>query len=170
MQFPTQITTQRLLLRQFAHEDWHALHEHYGDPECTKFTFRLALSEGETWRAMASLAGHWHLRGYGPFAVVEASSGQVAGTVGLWAPNDWPEPEIKWALSQRFWRKGYASEAVRSIQAVATPYFGGRPPISLIAEDNEPSLGLAQAVGAKLERVLEFRGSPWHMYRHPPRQ
>jgi predicted acetyltransferase len=167
VQFPTHLNTERLELRQLSHEDWPALHEHYSDLECTRFTFRRALSEGESWRAMASMAGHWNLRGYGPFAAVERSSGQVIGAVGLWAPNDWPEPEIKWALRRRFWRKGYASEAVRAIQVVSTKYFEGRPPISPIAQDNEPSQRFAMAVGATLERVLEFRGAPWHQYRHP---
>jgi RimJ/RimL family protein N-acetyltransferase len=167
MPFPTQIHTTRLTLRQFVEADWKALHEHYSDPECTKFTFRRALSEGESWRAMASMAGHWQLRGYGPFAVVESGTGQVVGAVGLWAPNDWPEPEIKWALVRRFWHQGYAAEAVRAVQAHATSYLGGKPPISLIAEDNERSQRLAVAVGAVLERIVEFRGSPWHVYRHP---
>ena len=115
------------------------------------------------------MAGHWQLRGYGPFAVVETGTGQVVGAVGLWAPNDWPEPEIKWVMLRRFWRKGYATEAVRSIQGPATTHLGGKPPISLIAEDNEPSQRLAVAVGAALERTVEFRGSPWLIYRHPLR-
>jgi RimJ/RimL family protein N-acetyltransferase len=98
---------------------------------------------------------------------VESGTGQVVGAVGLWAPNDWPEPEIKWALVRRFWHQGYAAEAVRAVQAHATSYLGGKPPISLIAEDNERSQRLAVAVGAVLERIVEFRGSPWHVYRHP---
>jgi RimJ/RimL family protein N-acetyltransferase len=165
--FPTSIQTARLQLRQFAHEDWLHLHEHYSDLECTKFTFRRALTEGETWRAMCSMVGHWTVRGYGPFAAVEVSSQTVIGAVGLWYPNDWPEPEIKWALSKRFWGKGYASEAVRAIQVPATKLLAGKPPISFINAENEPSIRLAKAVGAVLESNVEFRGSPWQVYRHP---
>jgi hypothetical protein len=43
---------------------------------------------------MACLLGHWYLRGYGPYAVGEKSSSRVLGSVGLFYPNDWPEPEI----------------------------------------------------------------------------
>jgi len=165
--FPFELRTTRLLLRQFVDEDWRSLHEHYGDLEATRFTFRRALTEGESWRAMCSMVGHWTIRGYGPFAVVEASTGQVAGAVGLWYPNDWPEPEIKWALSRRFWGKGYASEAVRAIQVPAFRHLGGKAPISFINAENESSIRLAQAVNASYEKTVEFRGSPWHVYRHP---
>lgn len=164
---PRQLETDRLLLRQFAHEDWPALHEHYCDIECTRFTFRRALTEGESWRAMCSMVGHWQIRGYGPYALVEKATGQTVGAVGLWYPNDWPEPEIKWALVRRFWGKGFASEAVRAVQAPAAALFNGTPPISFINAENTPSVQLAVAVGATLENTVEFRGSPWHVYRHP---
>lgn len=165
--FPLSIQTPRLHLRQFEHNDWPSLHEHYCDPECTKFTFGRALTEGESWRAMSSMLGHWTLRGYGPFAAVEVATGKVIGAVGLWYPNDWPEPEIKWALSRAFWGKGYASEAVRAIQGPAFLHFGMKAPISFINSENEASLRLAQAVGAMHEKTVDFRGSPWQIYRHP---
>lgn len=165
--FATFLQTARLDLRQFRHDDWVALHEHYGDADSTRYTFGRALTEAESWRAMCSMAGHWAIRGYGPFAVVERSSGAVAGAVGLWYPNDWPEPEIKWALSRRFWGRGFASEAVRAVQAPACRHLGGKAPISFIDARNDASIRLAQAVGAVWERTAEFRGLPWQVYRHP---
>jgi RimJ/RimL family protein N-acetyltransferase len=163
---PLSINTERLVLRQFVAEDWRALHEHYSDLECTKFTFGRALSEGESWRAMATMVGHWQLRGFGPYAVVEQASGVVIGTVGLWFPNDWPEPEIKWALVRKAWGKGFAIEAARAVQPVATAHFGA-PPISLIAEHNLASIKVAETVGATLESQVLFRGNPCRIYRHP---
>ena len=167
MPLPPSISTARLTLRQFLHDDWPAMHAHYADPECTRFTFRRALTEAESWRAMASMVGHWQLRGYGPYAVVETSSQQVIGTAGLWYPNDWPEPEIKWALTRLYWGKGYAKEAVKAIQGLALAHFQGKAPISLIHSENSASIHLAVAVGATLEKEVEFRGVPWLLYRHP---
>jgi RimJ/RimL family protein N-acetyltransferase len=160
------LDTERLTLRQFAHEDWRALHEHYSDPECTRFTFGRALTEGESWRALASMVGHWQLRGYGPYAVVEKATSAMVGTVGLWYPNDWPEPEIKWALLRQAWGKGYAHEAAKAVQRVAAVHFG-KPPISLIGIENTPSIKVALAVGAEFERQILFRGNPCNIYRHP---
>ena len=83
---PEGLETERLVLRMFVEDDWRALHEHYSDAECTRFTFRRALTEAATWRAMASMVGHWQLRGYGPYAVEKKETGEVLGTVGLWYP------------------------------------------------------------------------------------
>ena len=170
MPIPLTLATPRLTLRQFVHDDWPAMHQHYADPECTRYTFRRALTEGESWRAMASMLGHWSIRGYGPYAVVETASQAVLGTAGLWYPNDWPEPEIKWALSRQHWGQGYASEAVRAVQAMVAQHWEQAPPISFINAENSASIQLAKAVGATLEREVEFRGAPWHVYRHPDRR
>ena len=167
---PQVLETGRLRLRPFAHDDWRALHEHFSDEECTRYTFRRALTEAATWRAMASMAGHWLLRGYGPYAVEEKATGTVLGTVGPWYPLEWPEPEIKWALARRHWGRGYASEAVRAVQRMAHECLPELRLISLIDCRNEASIRLALAVGATLERELEFAGGPFHLYRHPVRR
>lgn len=164
---PSRIETARLILREFEGGDWHDLHEHYSDIECTRFTFGRALTEGETWRTMASIVGHWVLRGYGPYALEHKRDGVVLGTAGLWYPNDWPEPEIKWALTRRYWGKGYASEAVRGVQEMARKRLPRISLISLIHADNQRSIRLAESVGATLEREMDFRGGRWCVYRHP---
>ena len=114
---PTELETKRLILRQFQEGDWMDLHHYYSDANATKYTTGREFTEGETWRAMSGMIGHWQLRGYGPYAVVEKSSNKVLGPVGFWYPNDWPSPEIKWALAPQFWGKGFANEATRAVQA-----------------------------------------------------
>lgn len=166
---PERLETERLVLRMFGEDDWRAMHEHYSDPECVRFTFGRAQSESGSWRAVASMLGHWQLRAYGPYALEEKTTRKVLGTVGLWFPIDWPEPEIKWALARQHWGKGYASEAVRAVQAMAHEHLPDLPLISFINAENAASIRLALAVGARLERETEFRGGHWHVYRHPPR-
>lgn len=164
---PTEIETERLRLRQFVESDWRDLHEHYSDAEATEHTFGRSLSEGETWRAMCSMVGHWQIRGYGPYAVEEKSSNRVLGTVGFWYPNDWPSPEIKWALARLYWGKGFASEATRAVQAVGATHLSSISLISFIHENNLPSIKLAESVGAVLEKEVQFRGGAWRIHRHP---
>lgn len=164
---PLVLESPRLILRQFVNDDWRAMHELYGDPECTRFTFGRPLSEGESWRTMASIPGHWQLRGYGPYALEERATGALIGTAGLWYPNDWPEPEIKYALSRRYWGKGFATEAVKRVQVMVAEKWPGKPPISFINAENTASIKLAIAIGARLEQEVEFRGGIWHIYRHP---
>lgn len=164
---PESLETQRLILRQFRDDDWHALHAYFSSPEATRFTVGRAFTEGETWRTMCSMVGHWQIRGYGPYALEEKETGQVIGTAGFWYPNDWPEPEIKWALAPEYWGKGYASEAARAVQAAAHEHLPDTRLISFIHSENHSSIHLAQAVGAMFEVEVEFRGASWHLYRHP---
>ena len=51
---PENIETDRLILRTFDNADWKAIHEHYSDEICIVFTVGRVLTEGESWRAMAS--------------------------------------------------------------------------------------------------------------------
>lgn len=164
---PEEVQTERLVLRQFNDADWQDLHAYYSSEQAITYTVGRVFSEGDTWRAMSSMLGHWQLRGYGPYALEEKSSGRVIGICGFWFPNDWPEPEIKWALSPEFWGKGYASEAARAVQKVGREYLPDISLISFINENNQASIELAKAVGAKFDKAVPFRGATWHIYRHP---
>ena len=164
---PETLQTERLLLRQFVEEDWPDLHEYFADPVATRFTFGRSLSEGETWRALCSMLGHWALRGYGPYALEHKAGGKVIGICGFWYPNDWPEPEIKWALAPAYWGKGYAKEAALAVQKAGRDSMPDIPLISFIDSANRASIRLAESLGARLERETEFRGGIWRVYRHP---
>ena len=166
MLVPLTLETDRLILRQFREEDWHDLHEYYSDIDSTKYTVGRAFTEAETWRTMSCMIGHWQIRGYGPYAVVEKSSQKVMGPIGFWYPNDWPSPEIKWALSSAFRGKGYASEAARKVHETGKHHLPDIRLISVIHPDNQPSIQLAKAVGAKFEKIVNFRDGTWQVYRH----
>ncbi len=163
---PGKSETERLILRCFREDDWKDLHTLYSDPQCTRYTIQRTLTEGESWRTMATMIGHWQIRGYGPYALEEKSTGKVLGPVGLWYPNDWPGPEIKWALTRDYWGHGYASEAARAVKKIAAEYLPELSLISLIFADNAPSIRLAMALGAKFEEEIIFRGQVAHIYRH----
>jgi len=164
---PEQIETKRLVLRMSRDDkDWQALHKYYSNEECTKYTTGRILTESESWRTVASMIGHWHLRGYGPYTIEEKSSGNVLGLVGLWYPNDWPEPEIKWGLIRDYWGQGFASEAALAVQKVASEHLPHITPISLIHTENNNSKKLALAMEATYEKTIEFRGNDWCIYRH----
>lgn len=167
-EIPPRLESERLVLRMFCEADWAGMHAHYANPECTRFTLGRVLSEGESWRQTATLAGHWLLRGYGPYALEEKASGVLIGAAGLWYPADFPEREIKWALHPDWWGRGYASEAARAVQRMArAAYPEAPPPISFIHRDNLASIRVALSVGAVLENEVDFRGGRFQIYRHP---
>lgn len=163
---PDKFESERLIIRTFNDHDWKDLHDYYSNIETTKYTIGRQLSEGETWRTVASMVGHWSIRGYGPYALEEKESGKVIGISGLWYPIDWPEPEIKWGLSKSFQGKGYASEAARKVKQVANEHLPETSLISLIHSENNSSIKLALAIGADFEKEITFRGGSWSIYRH----
>lgn len=163
---PEKLKTERLLLRFFREDDWRDLHQLYSDVRCLKYFMRRVHSEGDSWRTLASLIGHWHLRGYGPYAVELKTTGQVIGPVGMWYPNDWPAPEIKWALAYEFWGNGYAQEAAKAVNQMANQCLPDLALISLIDSKNQRSIRVATAMGATFEKTIEFRGGHWLVYRH----
>ena len=164
---PEQAETERLILRQFRDEDWRDLHDYYSDAEAVQYTVGRVFSEGDTWRKMCGLIGHWQLRGYGPYAVEEKSTGNVLGQIGFWYPNDWPSPEISWSIARDHWGKGFASEAVRKCQAIGKEWLKEINLISVIHRDNWRSRKLAEAVGAIFEGEIEMQFGSAVYYRHP---
>lgn len=77
-----EIETERLLLRQWHEADFWPFATFFADAEMSS---RLGGPEDRpnAWRRMASIIGHWELRGYGPWAVAEREGGTFVGSVGL---------------------------------------------------------------------------------------
>lgn len=163
---PLAIESARLILRLPVEDDCAPLHAYYGDADSVRYTIGSACTPAQTWRTLAVVAGHWAWRRYGPYTLQDRRSGAVLGLAGLWFPNDWPEPEIKWALIPTARGQGYAAEAARAVRSMVRESLPGLRPISLILPGNEPSVRVAMAVGARFEREIEFRGGRAAIYRH----
>ena len=163
---PLALESARLLLRMPNEGDWRPLHAYFGDADSVRYTLGAPLTEAQTWRTLAGVVGHWAWRGYGPYTLIDKDEGGVLGLAGLWYPNDWPEPEIKWALLPEARGRGFAAEAARAVRVMSREHLPGRRLISLIAIGNEASVRVALAAGARLEREIDFRGSRAAIYRH----
>ncbi len=161
---PTVLSTSRLLLRRFQESDQEALFELYGDPECTRYTVGEPLKRWDVWRLIATHLGHWELRGYGSYAVVEKASGAVMGLVGLWHPGDWPEPELAYAIARRFWGHGYVSEAGFAVQQLAAKELGWKRLISMMHHENVRSKAVARRLGGEYEKTIPFRDGQADVY------
>ncbi len=162
------IATERLLLRSWRPDDLDPLLAMLSDADHAHFVGSTT-SRGDAWRRMAAFVGHWSLRGFGVWAVSEAGDGPWVGWCGLWFPEEWPEPEIGWALAPAMTGKGYATEAALAARRYAYDVLGWSTAISFIDPLNKPSQRVAERMGARLEGTAQLRGVDVGLYRHLPR-
>lgn len=152
------IETERLILRLPRAEDFPPLAEQMADEELARHLGGVQ-TEAQAWRSLNALIGHWHVRGFGFFSVLEKESGQWVGRVGPLYPHQWPEREVGWTISQPFWRKGYAKEAAIASMDFVFSELGWDKVAHLIAHDNIASQGVAKSIGSKpMYEITELPG------------
>lgn len=144
------IETGRLVLRPFAPEDVEAHCDMMADPRVaeTLTPDGRPRSRAEEWRAAASIIGHWAIREYGFFSVIEKQSGAWIGRVGPWMPEGWPGLECGWTIARPYWGMGYAPEAaIASICWTFEKFPALERIISVIAPENVKSQAVARKLG-----------------------
>ena len=159
------IETERLCLRAFEQRDHPALAAFMAS-EGSRWIGGPS-DEHATWRMMATMLGHWDLRGHGAWAIAGRESGELLGFALAWSPPPWPEREIGWTLLPEARAQGYATEAGRAARAFAYGADGWDTAVSYIHPDNDASKRVAKRLGAAREAVIELKGSPAEVWRHP---
>lgn len=164
---PPHVLTERLELRLFTFADHDPFARVSADSEVMRF-----IGTGEphgpdvAWRVMAGFLGHWHLLGYGQWAITLRGNGAFIGRVGFFDPYGWPGFELGWLLGREHWGYGYAREAATAALRVARDDLKKERIISLIRVQNVPSIKLALALGAQHEGSIDFMGSQAEIYVH----
>lgn len=160
------VETARLYLRQFRESDLEAYAEMCADPEVMRYIGPgEPLARSEAWRSMATMLGHWQLRGYGLWAVEEKTSGEMIGEIGCWKPEGWIDFEVGWTLRRAYWGKGYAVEAAQASVQYAFEQLGRSHLISLIIPENWRSIRVAEQLGEKPAGKTELFGKEVLIYR-----
>jgi RimJ/RimL family protein N-acetyltransferase len=150
------LETERLTLRMWREDDFEDYAHICADADVMRYLGGKPLTRHEAWRHMAFLIGHWHLLGYGHWAVEEKASGRVIGRLGFLNPEGWPGFEIGWTLGRESWGKGYASEAAQRALRYAFTEMNREHVISLIHPDNKASIKVAERLGETLEGRMEL--------------
>jgi RimJ/RimL family protein N-acetyltransferase len=160
------VDTLRLRLRLPEASDALALMEIHQDPEVIKSIMLTAPPGGITvaWRNIAMMIGHWHLRGYGQWTVVEKASSQVIGRVGLWNPEGWPGIELGWIIRRSRWGHGFATEAAEAALLWAWDHVDTDHIISIIQPESRSSVRVAEKIGERFERADTLNGATVHIY------
>jgi len=165
------VETARLRLRAFHAGDLDAYAAMQANPEVVRYLLTgQTATRVQVWYTMLTSAGSWALRGYGMWACETIDDGQFIGSVGIFQPLDWPEPEIAYSLDQPFWHQGFATEAATA----ARDWLFGHVPLaraaSFIRPENQASIRVAERLGAVCEGTTELRGVTFQHWVHHRRQ
>lgn len=159
------LETPRLRLRMFCQADADAYADMLADPQVMRYlSAGQPLSSWEAWRHMAMLLGHWHLFGFGPWAVEERASGELVGRIGPYYPAGWPGLELIWTIRRQSWGRGYATEGARAALAFVFQQMARDRVISLIRPQNAASIRVAEKLGQRLQERMEFYGEEALIY------
>lgn len=151
--------TERLILRACTASDGAILAELYADPEVSRFVGGDLLDDKKSHAQAQSFASVWDSSGYGQSILVDRTTHDVIGRVGLHPWPGWDELELGWVLARRSQGQGLAQEAARAWldwagRAGAAPYL-----TAVIHPDNAASIRLAERLGFIFDRQDT---TPWN--------
>lgn len=147
------LETQRLILRPPQPEDLEGWVTLMADEENARFIGGV-MSRPMVWRTMAMMTGHWVLKGFSMFSVIEKDSGDWIGRIGPWMPEGWPGTEVGWSLVRAAQGKGYAVEAATASIDWAFDVLGWTEVIHCIDPANSASAAVAKRLGSRLLRSV----------------
>ena len=164
----TAMSTARLQFRDFVPNDFDAVHAYASDPQVTQFTSFGPNTEADTREFLGRVAieaAASPRRNY-TLAIVESASGRLIGACGLDRVDAvGPQFVLGYCLDTRYWRRGYASEAVRRLVAFGFADLGAWRICAHVFVGNDASARLLRRLGFRLEgthrQCVRARGA-WH--------
>jgi RimJ/RimL family protein N-acetyltransferase len=161
------LSSARLILRPPAGADAQALMEIHQDPVALPHVMVVAPVGGITvaWRNIAMMLGHWQLRGYGQWTVVERATEDVIGRVGFFNPEGWPGIELGWIIGRSRWGQGFATEATRACLTWGADNLEADHVTSLINPANPQSARIAIKIGGQFERDVPMGDEVFRLYK-----
>jgi RimJ/RimL family protein N-acetyltransferase len=156
---PTELRTDRLLLRRWRPEDRDPFADLNADPVVMEH-FVACLTRAESDDLIDRIEDHFDAEGYGLWAVEITETGQFAGFVGLWpatfdAPFT-PAVEVGWRLARPAWGSGYAPEAARTAATDGFERVGLDEIVSMTSVGNTRSRRVMEKLGMTCDPADDF--------------
>lgn len=161
------LETERLILRAPSEDDFPVYEAFYADAEGSAF-YGGPLSSLQAWKKLAGDLGHWQLRGYGMWSMIERESGNMIGGCGLVWPQGWPRSELTWWIIPKGRRKGYAAEASRAAIAFGYDQLKWESVETHMDDGNDAARNLALKLGGEvIDRISFPDGQDRNIYQFP---
>lgn len=140
--------TARLTLRALRGEDYDALCAILQDTE-TMYAYAHAFSDTEVQDWLNNQLRRYREEGFGLWAMVRKADNDLIGQCGI-TLQDWQGrrvPEIGYLFRRDCWHRGYATEAAAACRDYAFGVLALPTVYSIIRDNNEPSIKVAQRLG-----------------------
>jgi RimJ/RimL family protein N-acetyltransferase len=136
------------------------------DPEVTRFFPGGPRTEEQTRARLDGFVHDYDRVGFSKWAVVLRSSGDLIGRCGptIQSVDGVDEVEIGYDLARQHWGRGLATEAAAAAVEHCFAGLGMTRVVSIIDPNNVPSLRVAQRLGMKHERDIEWRQGNFRLY------
>ena len=159
------LRTERMVLREMVPEDADDLMLIFSDPEAMRYyPSTKTRKEAERWVDWVT-ASHEE-NGFGLWACVLEETGEFCGQCGL-VPQEVGgrrEVEVGYLFVRGFWGRGLATEAARASRDFGFGRLGLERLVSLINPENAPSRRVAERIGMRLDKEIEWHGRPTCVY------
>lgn len=156
-----QLTTPRLILREFRESDLDALYDMFRRADFQRYEGPVLTREDteKQLRLLLEDARAVPRRQY-RFAVTIPPEDIARGRVSLWPNNagigEW---EIGWKIHPNCWGQGYATEAARELMRYAFTHLGVRRIVAFCHAENLASLRVMEKLG--MQREAHLRQVRW---------
>ncbi|MGK5685166.1 GNAT family N-acetyltransferase [Actinoplanes sp. URMC 104] len=163
METSAEITTERLLLRQFRAEDLAAHRAAVDDDPAVTWTHtRVPLAD--SLRRWAGRLDAWSRDGFGMWIAAERSSGAVLGHCGLQRLEGGDDVELAYYLGRPAWGHGYATEAALAVLRFAFEQHGLARVVAVVRHENAASRRVLEKIGMRHERDGHWYGCDAALY------
>lgn len=163
-----ELTTARLLLRDFRAEDWRAVLAYQSDPLYLRYYPWTERTPDDARAFVGMFLAHQQapLRTKYQLAVVLKDSGQLIGNCGVRADSpESHEGDLGYEIAPAHWGHGYATEAARAMLAFGFTHLGLHRIWASVLAANSGSAHVLEKLGMQREGRLRdkewFKGRYW---------
>jgi RimJ/RimL family protein N-acetyltransferase len=156
---PPIVTTRRLTLREFSHDDLDELAAMVADEDQMMFYPRpKTRAEASAW--ISRNLDLYREHGFGFWLVESRETSEFLGYCGIRPLNleGASETEIGWHTRKTSWNQGIATEAATAARDVAFKHFGLSRLVAIVHRDHVASRRVAENIGMYSERSVLLDG------------
>ena len=153
-----QMTTGRILIRQFVIDDAEFIVELLNQPSFIRFIGDKKVRNVDDARSYMTTGPieSYQRHGFGLYLVELKDRKVPIGMCGVLKRESLPDPDLGFAFLPQYWRQGYAFEAASAVLKEARDKFTLSRILAITNPDNDASIKLLSKLGFQFERVMKL--------------